>query len=295
MVVIPVVVIPVVVIPVVVVAMVVVAGGRTGRQGRRERPHLARRHSPDRLVEFWQQARTTHHQRPAFALGDHLAVDVERVVDRQTIPFARFAIDRIPVDALLAQRLHHRIDIRLGHLGNRLANPQLVQVRNLELRQHLEGRGEFEVGAVLELDDLYVGTTGKRKILFLHRLLQAGLKQLGGDLLAQRRAETASHFGDRHLARPEAGQLDLAGRLSDALRELTLEGGRWDGNGHLARQALCRLYRYPHGDFTGRSTSLRDRGWLYRQVAFLLPVRFSCFLLTAWPRQPYWIGVDDGT
>ena len=138
-------------------------------------------------------------------LGDHFAFDGQRVVDRQAVPFARLSIYGLPVDTLLAQRLHHRIDIRVRHLGDRLANPQLLQVRDLELRQHFEGRGELEVGARLELGDLDVGPTRKRKILLLHRLLQARLKQVGSDLLAQSRPETAPHFADRHLARSKTG------------------------------------------------------------------------------------------
>ncbi len=178
-----------------------------------------------------------HLQRAPAGAGDLLAVspDIEVGDDHVAVPHRPF--DRLQGGLAVQQLVHPLVDHLVADLGSRPLDPDRVEVGQLHLRHHADGRGEARGLAALELDDVDAGPVDG----FDPALRQRPVDHLGDEgfdrLLPDRlRTEAGFDHRTRRLAGPEALDLGLLGEPGDDLLERSIDiiGGDLDGQRQLA-------------------------------------------------------------
>ena len=143
------------------------------------------------------------------------------------------------------------VDRLLLDLGGRPLQLDRREIHGRDLRHHLDGEPELEVGALVELQVLDLRRNRRAQPAIVHRLLAAlvdlRLEHFAGDRL---RVALAQH-ADRRLARPEARQADGLRDLFQLRRHLGLDVGGGDHDRELALQAFGVGLGYLHGASSG--------------------------------------------
>ena len=230
--------------------------------GDRERARLANRHATDGPIELLRRFVPTDDEREVLALAvvHHLAVDLDRIVDHHPVFGCRRSLHRIPLRALLAQRLHHVFDIRIADFGIRLPDLQRRQVDQFDFRQNLERRGELEIRAGIDVDQFHRRRPNQGQVFLPHGVLKARLHDLGSDLAAHGGAEPPLDFLQRNLAAAKPRYRDLDRRTLEAIGDAVLELRSGDRDGHFAGETACRLYGYLHIE-SWPEDRLSKQGW----------------------------------
>ena len=171
---------------------------------------------------------------------EFLTVDAAGEIDQHLISGGDRAavLHRLEFAILLGHTLERDVDFRVLDGGGETLQLELREIGIADVRHQLDREGVFEIGAVLELDDLDLGLGGGSDALVLHRLLPALLDRLFQHLAAHAVAETALEQVERNLAGTKARHLDRGAKLGQLGHQLGFDvvGGHHDGK--LALQPL---------------------------------------------------------
>ena len=116
-------------------------------------------------------------------LGQLLAVDGRRQVDRDEVAVLGCAVHADQGAEARAQRLQLRVDLLVGHLDRVDRDLELPEVGDIELGADVDLGGEFQILAVLLLSDLDLGLAEGTHVRSCHRLAVAGRECLVDDLV----------------------------------------------------------------------------------------------------------------
>ena len=202
------------------------AGMAAGHQCGGEDPALALLETDDRLVQTVDElARTDLVGQPlGVGLGDVLAVDGGRQVDRDEVAGLGGALDAGQGAEALLQRFQLGVDVVVVDLDGVDGQGQRGEVRQVDLGADVDLGGEHQLLVVLELGDLDLRLPQGLQRLGGDGLAVAAGQRVVDDLLEHRPApDTGFQQLAGGLAGPEAGQPDLLGELLEGLVDLRLE------------------------------------------------------------------------
>ena len=182
----------------------------------------------------------------ALAAFERGAVDLAFEIHRDAVALAARAVHRIEFRPLLAQVLHHRVDVGLGDLGRRARDGNAFDALQLDLREDLEGRAVLEVLVRADRERLDARPRGRVELLLRDGLGEARLHQVGQHFLPHLRAELLLDDLRRHLAGPEALELHGAADALQALVDRLLDALARDAHFHPALEGARRLDRNLH-------------------------------------------------
>ena len=184
-------------------------------------------------------------------LGIHgLAVDLGVEVDIRVIALRSRTINADQRSETLTQGIKTLGDVFVGDGGSRHVDGHAVELRKLNVRAALHGRGELELGVVLggSRDVLHIKLRlGHRADLLLFEGLGVQLRHALVDGFAGDGTETDAGVDDLagHVALAEAGDVDLLADFLAGFVEIRVELFWIDGDGELH---LGRL-EVPNADF----------------------------------------------
>ena len=138
------------------------------------------------LFEIRQQAAGAEddHEVLALAAFECFTADAALEIDRDAVAVLAAARDFLPVRALLAQALDHRVDIGFTDGGSRPYQPDGSQVLQLDLRKHLEGRGVAQVVRLAGL--LRLDTRAARRLKLLLPSASANVSRMRSETTSSR-------------------------------------------------------------------------------------------------------------
>ena len=227
-----------------------------GRVRHLDLPALARRQAGHARLEVLEHAAATEQHRDVVALAalERRAVDLAREIHGDAVAVAAGALHRIEARALLAQVLHHRVDVGVGDRRRRALHGDAVDALELDLREDLERGAVAQVLVRVDAEGLDARAGSRIQLLLRDRLGEARLHQVGQHFLAHLRAELLLHDLERHLARAEALQLRRAADALQALVDRLLDALPRNADFDAALEGARRLDRNLHAGRSSQGT-----------------------------------------
>ncbi|MNO71951.1 hypothetical protein D3C76_628810 [compost metagenome] len=232
-------------------------GGLTGqvqvlvvsREGRVDHALFASLDADQGIFEAWDHTAGAQHQQGALGgtASKGFAVDLADEVDVQLVAVLGSTLNGFETGVLLAQDVQHVVDVDVANFGLQSLDGNVFETGHLELGEHFESGGEFQILALLEHFRLDGRRTGGVQLLLDDGLIERGLDQVAQNFLTSGVLEALTNDAHRHFARAETGNLGAAGSLLQALGHFVLDALGRHADGHAALKSGGAFYRNLHG------------------------------------------------
>jgi hypothetical protein len=132
---------------------------------------------------------------------------------------------------LLSENLNNLIDIGAIYLGNGALNFEVSDLIDFQRWKNLKSGRVFNVPSCLKCTGFDSGLSSWAKLFADNRLLKRLINHFTNDFLTNAAAKTLLHDLHRHFARPEPWEPNIACRLTETLRNRTIDPIGRDTNG----------------------------------------------------------------
>ena len=183
------------------------------------------------------------------------AVDAADEIDHDAVAVDSLALLGLEGAVLLGHALERFVDLGLGHLDDRLLDRHVLEVDQIEDRQHFErdGEGQIALGVhglldlVLVLGELDLRLEGKLEAVVLDDLAVGLVDGVLDHIAHDRAAINPAQVPDRHLAGAEPVDLDPVLESRQLVVEPLLQLRCREHDLEFPLQALGQSFRHLHG------------------------------------------------